>query len=159
MGFRAPAALLLVQLVLLQAALPASAQEVELKFYPEEVEGDYFEVGFSVSLTGSLGEFGSEALCALKAAVDWVNDRGGVFVKGIRYYVRLVYADDGSSHGERLLAVYEALYDRGVNLLLSPLPPSACPGGGEGLPLPGRRRGGHGELCSRQRGNDCGGQG
>ncbi len=116
-------ALLVAALVLVQAlGYPAAAQEVQLKFYPEDVKGDYFEVGFSVSLTGGLEEFGGEALCALKATVDWINDRGGVFVKGIRHSVRLVYADDGSSP-EKALEVYQALYDRGVNLLLSPAEP------------------------------------
>ncbi len=118
-------ALLLVALVSAQgllASVAAAQGQVELKFYPEQPKGDYFEVGFSVSLTGDLASYGGEALCALKATVDWINDRGGVFVKGIRYYVRLVYADDGSSP-EGAVAAYEALYARGVKLLLSPQDP------------------------------------
>ncbi len=118
-------ALLLVALVSAQgllASVAAAQEQVELRFYPEQPRGDYFEVGFSVSLTGDLASYGGEALCALKATVDWINDRGGVFVKGIRYYVRLVYADDGSDP-ERAVAVYEALYKRGVRLFLSPQDP------------------------------------
>ena len=121
-GARLLPAVIVVALIVWGAPLQAgvAAAQPQFNLYPEEIEGDYFEVGMSISLSGGLADYGAEALCAIKAMIDWINDRGGIFIKGQRYYVRLVYADDGSDPS-RALEIYKALYGRGVDIFLSPL--------------------------------------
>ena len=90
--------------------------------YPENVEGKALYIGALFNLSGG-SRTSVEALCGAKAAVDWINSRGGVFVKGVRYYVQLVYYDINYAYGgtPRTLDYFATkLIDEGVSVILAP---------------------------------------
>ncbi len=110
------AALALTIAMLLQLAPSVYAASAEL--FPETVKGDSIVIGAVFNLTEA-SNISVEALCGIKAAIEWVNDRGGIFIKGKRYFVQLAYFD----YGGNIEGVSEAasmLKELGVRIILAP---------------------------------------
>ncbi len=77
-------------------------------------------IGMPISLSGKYATEGTQALVGALAAVMWINDNGGVVVKGKRYLVELKYYDDESSP-ERVTSLVERLITvDGVKFMLAP---------------------------------------
>ncbi len=79
-------------------------------------------IGFSISLSGPGAPAGTEQLNAYLVWAEWVNSRGGIYVKelGKRLPVKLVYYDD-ESQPSKAVSIYEKLItENKVDLLLAP---------------------------------------
>jgi len=89
---------------------------------PGRVEKQEILIGFSISMSGSGAAAGVEQLNAYRVWAEWVNSKGGIYVKelGRRLPVKLVYYDD-ESQPSKAVSIYEKLITEDkVDLLLSP---------------------------------------
>ncbi len=110
---------LLLSLILLSPSYMQALGQAGFNVYPEKLSGNVIRVGATVSLSGEYSIEGSASLCGLKAAIDWVNSKGGVEVGGLRYMLQLVYQDDGSDPS-KVKRLYQALAEEGVSFYISP---------------------------------------
>lgn len=79
-------------------------------------------IGFSISISGDFAVPGRKQLEGIELWKDWINSKGGIFVKDQnKYYkVELKYYDDKSSKDE-VIRLYEKLINEDkVDILLSP---------------------------------------
>ncbi len=91
----------------------------QFNFYPEGLEGNVIKIGVTVSLSGKYSLEGSISLCGLKAAVDWINENGGININGINYKLQLIYQDDGSNPAEAR-KLYQSFVEDGITLFIAP---------------------------------------
>jgi len=111
--------LLLALLMVLPIAAPFTSV-AHADTYPEDVSGNVIKIGMTISLTGKFDEEGKQALCGIKAAIDWYNDQGGIEVGGQTYKLQLIYYDDTSSK-DQVTSLYSRLIDQDqVDFLLAP---------------------------------------
>ncbi|MEB3780293.1 MAG: ABC transporter substrate-binding protein [Desulfurococcales archaeon] len=104
------------------APLPLSiiALSEEASVYPEIYGEDIIRVGVTFSLSGKYTLEGLQALCGVKAAVDWINANGGIEFQGRKHRIQIVYFDD-ESDPDKAREYYGKLYgDLGIRLLLAP---------------------------------------
>ncbi len=79
-------------------------------------------IGFTMSQTGKLNAESKDQFDGLKLWQDWVNSKGGIYVKalGKRLPVKFVYYDDESSK-DRVQQLYVRLINKdGADFLISP---------------------------------------
>ncbi|MEB3862124.1 MAG: ABC transporter substrate-binding protein [Desulfurococcales archaeon] len=108
-------AIILVILVLApMLAGPASARD-----FPEEEYENTIYIGASVSLSGDYEFEGGQALCGMKAAIDWINSNGGIEIAGKNWFFKLVFEDD-KSDPQKAVEIYRSLYDQGIRFFLAP---------------------------------------
>jgi branched-chain amino acid transport system substrate-binding protein len=88
--------------------------------YPENVNGDVIKIGMSISLTGKFATEGKQALCGVKAAVDYFNNNGGVTVNGKTYKLQLYYYDDQSNKNQVTSLYSKLITSDKVDFLLAP---------------------------------------
>ncbi len=89
---------------------------------PEKPTKDSIKIGFTIALSGPGAGAGTEQYRAYEVWKDWVNSKGGIYVKeyGKRLPVEFVYYDD-SSEPARAKSLYEKLIlEDKVDLLLAP---------------------------------------
>ncbi|MCE4610892.1 MAG: ABC transporter substrate-binding protein [Desulfurococcales archaeon] len=121
-GFSLHKFMVLTIISIIMAATVLAPVDALAEKYPENVKGKALYIGALFDLSGG-SRASIEALCGAKAAVDWINSRGGVFVKGVRYYVQLVYYDITYSYGgtPRTLDYFATkLIDEGASVILAP---------------------------------------
>ncbi len=87
--------------------------------FPDTVFENTILIGASVSLSGDYEFEGQQALCGMKAAIDWVNSNGGIEFAGKKWFLKLVYEDD-QSNPEKALKIYEDFLNNGINLFIAP---------------------------------------
>ena len=111
--------LLLAALMILPVAAPFTSV-AHADTYPENVSGNVIKIGMTISLSGKFDEEGKQALCGIKAAIDWYNNNGGIEVGGQTYKLQLVYYDDTSDKNQ-VTSLYSRLIDQDqVDFLLAP---------------------------------------
>ncbi len=111
--------LLIAVLMILPAATPFTLI-AHADTYPENVSGNVIKIGMTISLSGKFDEEGKQALCGIKAAIDWYNNNGGIEVGGQTYKLQLIYYDDTSSK-DQVTSLYSRLIDQDqVDFLLAP---------------------------------------
>jgi branched-chain amino acid transport system substrate-binding protein len=109
---------LVVAAVMLMA--PAASMIALADTYPQQVSGNVIKIGMTISLTKKFASEGQQALCGIKAAVDWYNNKGGVDIGGTKYKLQLIYYDDQSSK-DQVSSLYEKLITQDkVDFLLAP---------------------------------------
>ena len=114
---KAVAGLVLAALVV---AAPLSAMIAWAEVYPQNVSGNVIKIGMTISLTKKFATEGHQALCGIKAAIDWYNNKGGVDIGGTKYKLQLIYYDDQSSK-DNVASLYEKLITQDkVDFLLAP---------------------------------------
>ncbi len=89
---------------------------------PEKPAKDSIKIGFTIALSGPGAGAGTEQYRAYEVWKDWVNSKGGIYVKeyGKKLPVEFVYYDD-SSEPARAKSLYEKLIlEDKVDLLLAP---------------------------------------
>ncbi|MEB3773908.1 MAG: amino acid ABC transporter substrate-binding protein [Desulfurococcales archaeon] len=117
LGWRTPATLLLLALLVAPAVLSINALA---KTYPEQVSGDVIKIGMTISLSGKYQHEGMQALCGIQAAIDYFNDKGGIDVGGKKYKLQLIYYDDQSKK-DLINSLYTQLVTSdGAMFLLAP---------------------------------------
>ena len=108
--------IVLVLLLLLQAL---GASRVWATTFPDKTFENTILIGTTVSLSGRYGFEGQQALCGMKAAVDWINSNGGIEFLGKTWYVKLVYNDDESSP-EKARQYFQEYISNGITLFIAP---------------------------------------
>ncbi|MCE4620931.1 MAG: amino acid ABC transporter substrate-binding protein [Desulfurococcales archaeon] len=109
-----------ILLVLLMTISPFAVLTAHADTYPEQVSGNVIKIGMTISLTGKYATEGKQALCGIKAAIAWLNDKGGITVGGTTYKFQLIYYDDQSS-SDLVSTLYNKLINEDqVNFLLAP---------------------------------------
>lgn len=109
-----------VLLVLFMVVSPFAVLTAHADTYPEEVSGNVIKIGMTISLTGKYATEGKQALCGIKAAIAWLNDKGGITVGGTTYKFQLIYYDD-QSRSDLVPTLYAKLISEDqVNFLLAP---------------------------------------
>ena len=88
--------------------------------HPENVQGNVIKIGMSISLTGKFATEGKQALCGVKAAIDYFNDNGGVQVNGKTYKLQLYYYDDQSNKNQVTSLYSKLITSDKVDFLLAP---------------------------------------
>ncbi len=112
---------LVVLLAIVALLASAAAPLVTLAdTYPSSVNGNVIKIGMSISLTGKFASEGKQALCGVKAAIDYYNNNGGVTVGGKTYKLQLVYYDDQSSKDQVSSLYSKLITDDKVDFLLAP---------------------------------------
>ncbi len=108
-------AMYLTALVLVSIlAGPAAARD-----FPQEEFENTIYIGASISLSGDYEFEGGQALCGIKAAIDWINSNGGIEIAGKDWFFKIVFEDDGSDP-QKAVDIYKLLYDQGIRLFLAP---------------------------------------
>ncbi|MEB3755732.1 MAG: amino acid ABC transporter substrate-binding protein [Desulfurococcales archaeon] len=88
--------------------------------YPQNVSGNVIKIGMSISLTGKFATEGKQALCGVKAAIDYFNNNGGVTVNGNTYKLQLYYYDDQSDKNQVTSLYSKLITSDNVDFLLAP---------------------------------------
>ncbi len=104
------------------AASFAGLLPIQGVFTPAGVEKEEILIGFSIAMSGPGAPAGTEQLRAYQVWAEWVNSKGGIYVKelGKRLPVKLVYYDD-ESQPSKAVSIYEKLITEDkVDLLLAP---------------------------------------
>ncbi|MCE4601623.1 MAG: ABC transporter substrate-binding protein, partial [Desulfurococcales archaeon] len=98
-------AMYLTALVLVSIlAGPAAARD-----FPQEEFENTIYIGASISLSGDYEFEGGQALCGIKAAIDWINSNGGIEIAGKDWFFKIVFEDDGSDP-QKAVDIYKLLY-------------------------------------------------
>ncbi len=99
---------------------PIIASSEEASVYPEIYGEDIIRIGATFSLSGKYTLEGLQALCGVKAAVDWINENGGIEFQGELHRVQIVYFDDKSSP-DMVKELYSVLSgELGLRFLIAP---------------------------------------
>ncbi len=83
---------------------------------PEET--GLIKMGVITSLTGPAGIYGLSTQCAMEDFKSFFNDRGGLTLKGKKYRIEFVYADDKYTVGGARTAAEKLLYTDRVDFLV-----------------------------------------
>ncbi len=62
--------------------------------HSQSQEAKILKFGVINPLTGPAAHWGLNTKCSMDAVSQWINDRGGITVKGQKYKIEMVYADD-----------------------------------------------------------------
>ncbi len=113
---------MLAGIVILAALLlaPAAATLAFADVYPQNVSGNVIKIGMTISLTKKFATEGQQALCGIKAAIDWYNKQGGVDIGGTKYKLQLVYYDDQSDKTNVKSLYQKLITEDQVDFLLAP---------------------------------------
>ena len=91
-------------------------------------EEDPIVIGATLPLTGALQAFGTSLQTGYEAAIDEVNDAGGVTVDGVQRELRLVVQDNASTGDTASSQARDLILESGAVALLGPAtPPLSVP--------------------------------
>lgn len=79
-------------------------------------------IGGSGPLTGGAAQYGVAVKNAAQLAVDEINDAGGV--NGVKF--KLVFEDDEADKGDKAVNAYNALKDKGMQVMLGTVTTGSC---------------------------------
>ena len=79
-------------------------------------------IGGSGPLTGSAAQYGVGVKNAAQLAVDEINEAGGV--NGVKF--KLVFEDDEADNGDKAVNAYNALKDKGMQVMLGTVTTGSC---------------------------------
>ena len=79
-------------------------------------------IGGSGPLTGDAAQYGVGVKNAAQLAVDEINDAGGV--NGVKF--KLVFEDDEADKGDKAVNAYNALKDKGMQVMLGTVTTGSC---------------------------------
>ncbi len=79
-------------------------------------------IGGSGPLTGSAAQYGVAVKNAAQLAVDEINEAGGV--NGVKF--KLVFEDDEADGGDKAVNAYNALIDKGMQVMLGTVTTGSC---------------------------------
>lgn len=80
------------------------------------------KIGLVASMTGPLAPAFKSAITAAKPAADFMNQRGGVTIKGQKYQIEIITADDQSSPAGAVAAA-NSLLQQDVKFIIPPVFP------------------------------------
>jgi len=108
---------ILVSLALTLVALPLMAPHAE-------AAAKILKIGTIFPLTGPAAPgMGPEATDGVRLAADWVNDKGGITVKGEKYRIEIVAEDNRSTSEGTIAAANKLVYDHKVKFVCGPIIP------------------------------------
>lgn len=82
------------------------------------------KIGSLFPLTGPAAPgMGPEATDGVKAAADWINDKGGITVKGEKYRIQIIPEDNQSTPEGTIAAANKLIYDHEVKFISGPIIP------------------------------------
>lgn len=81
-------------------------------------EGNAIKMGVITTLTGPAGVYGLSTQCSLNSLAQLINDKGGITVKGKKYTIRLIYADDKLTVAGARAAAEKLLYTDKVDFIV-----------------------------------------
>jgi branched-chain amino acid transport system substrate-binding protein len=112
-------ALVLVLVPLLSGCTtPAEEEEEEEEEPPKELE-----IGALFGFTGPMAAIGEPVRDGVTACADWINDKGGLTIKGEKYLIKIVSEDHKSTPEGAIAAANILVYDRKVEFIVGPIVP------------------------------------
>ena len=82
--------------------------------------GDPIIFGTAVSLTGQQAKEGSLTKQGYDLWLDWVNQQGGITVKGVKHPVQILYQDDQSKADQSAILVQKLITEQKAQYILGP---------------------------------------
>jgi branched-chain amino acid transport system substrate-binding protein len=83
-------------------------------------KGDPIIFGSAVSLTGQQAKEGSLTKQGYDLWLDWINQRGGIEVKGVKHPVQILYQDDQSKADQSAILVQKLITEQKAQYILGP---------------------------------------
>jgi len=108
---------ILVALVLVLVPLLSGCTE---EAPPKEKE---LEIGALFGFTGPMAAIGEPVRDGVAACADWINDKGGLSIKGDTYLIKIVSEDHKSTPEGAIAAANILVYDREVKFIVGPIVP------------------------------------
>ena len=82
--------------------------------------GDPIIFGSAVSLTGQQAKEGALTKQGYDLWLDWINQRGGIEVKGVKHPVQILYQDDQSKADQSAILVQKLITEQKAQYILGP---------------------------------------
>ncbi|HAG58605.1 MAG TPA: amino acid ABC transporter substrate-binding protein, partial [Arthrobacter bacterium] len=82
--------------------------------------GDPIIFGSAVSLTGAQAKEGALTKQGYDLWLDWINQRGGIEVKGVKHPVQILYQDDQSKADQSAILVQKLITEQKAQYILGP---------------------------------------
>jgi len=82
--------------------------------------GEPIIFGTAIALTGSLNKEGLLAKQGYDLWFDWIKERGGITVNGVKHPVQLIYEDDQSKSAQTAILVQKLITEKHANFILGP---------------------------------------
>jgi branched-chain amino acid transport system substrate-binding protein len=82
--------------------------------------GDPIIFGSAVSLTGQQAKEGALTKQGYDLWLEWINQRGGIVVKGVKHQVQILYQDDQSKADQSAILVQKLITDQKAQYILGP---------------------------------------
>jgi len=117
--------MVLIMGIILSCASPATTPQspVQPQGQPSEEEAKVLDIGVLAALTG----FGSEAMKinahGSEVARDWINENGGIDVKGQKYKINLIIEDNKCTADGAVAAANKLVYDKNVKFVIGGVMP------------------------------------
>lgn len=89
----------------------------------EEAPPKELEIGALFALTGPIAAMGEPVRDGVQACADWINDKGGLNVKGEKYLIKIVAEDHKSTPEGAIAAATILVHDRKVKFIVGPIVP------------------------------------
>jgi hypothetical protein len=91
---------------------------------------DTVDIGALFTLSGPLSAAFGRNADGVIAAAEWLNEKGGITVKGKSYKINIIPVDDGGTPDGAVAGMNKLVYDKKIKIMLvSPFPDFSIPSG------------------------------